>query len=230
MPPASGDPDAARDEKLRLLQRDAAARRRPTSCADSSAATATRPGVAPDSQVETFAALRLHIDTWRWAGVPFYIRAGKCLPSPPPRCWSSSSVRRSVIFDDDRPGQPNYYPLPAQSRMCLIAAGARGQGAGRGDGRRSASSSSRAPARRRDDALRAPARRRDARRRVAVRARGQRRGSLARRRPDPRTTPRRLHRTSRTPGGRPRPSGSLPTTAAGTIRYRKRRPHERATR
>ena len=37
-------------------------------------------GVAKDSQVETFAALRLHIDSWRWAGVPFYIRTGKCLP------------------------------------------------------------------------------------------------------------------------------------------------------
>ena len=37
-------------------------------------------GVSADSQIETFAALRLHIDTWRWAGVPFYIRAGKCLP------------------------------------------------------------------------------------------------------------------------------------------------------
>jgi glucose-6-phosphate 1-dehydrogenase len=37
-------------------------------------------GVAPDSQVETFAALRLEIDSWRWKGVPFYIRAGKCLP------------------------------------------------------------------------------------------------------------------------------------------------------
>jgi glucose-6-phosphate 1-dehydrogenase len=37
-------------------------------------------GVAPDSTVETFAALRLDIDDWRWAGVPFYIRAGKCLP------------------------------------------------------------------------------------------------------------------------------------------------------
>ena len=37
------------------------------------------PGVAPDSGVETFAALRLHIDSWRWRGVPFYIRAGKCL-------------------------------------------------------------------------------------------------------------------------------------------------------
>src|SRR5271170_7996635 len=37
-------------------------------------------GVAKDSQVETFVALRLHIDSWRWAGVPFYIRTGKCLP------------------------------------------------------------------------------------------------------------------------------------------------------
>jgi glucose-6-phosphate 1-dehydrogenase len=38
------------------------------------------PGVAADSQVETFAALRLHIDSWRWADVPFYIRVGKHLP------------------------------------------------------------------------------------------------------------------------------------------------------
>jgi glucose-6-phosphate 1-dehydrogenase len=37
-------------------------------------------GVAPDSQVETFAAMRLHVNAWRWAGVPFYIRAGKRLP------------------------------------------------------------------------------------------------------------------------------------------------------
>lgn len=37
-------------------------------------------GVAADSSVETFAALRLDVDSWRWAGVPFYIRTGKCLP------------------------------------------------------------------------------------------------------------------------------------------------------
>jgi len=37
-------------------------------------------GVAPDSKMETFAALQLEIDSWRWQGVPFYIRAGKCLP------------------------------------------------------------------------------------------------------------------------------------------------------
>src|SRR5262249_23065419 len=38
-------------------------------------------GVAPDSTVETFAAVRVFIDSWRWAGVPFCIRAGKCLPT-----------------------------------------------------------------------------------------------------------------------------------------------------
>jgi len=38
------------------------------------------PGVKPDSTVETFAAVRLHIDSWRWEGVPFCIRAGKCMP------------------------------------------------------------------------------------------------------------------------------------------------------
>jgi glucose-6-phosphate 1-dehydrogenase len=38
------------------------------------------PGVAPGSTVETFVALKLEINSWRWKGVPFYIRAGKCLP------------------------------------------------------------------------------------------------------------------------------------------------------
>jgi glucose-6-phosphate 1-dehydrogenase len=53
------------------------------------------PGVRPGSQTETFAALRLEVDNWRWSGVPFFIRAGKELPErvtevriifkPPPR-------------------------------------------------------------------------------------------------------------------------------------------------
>jgi glucose-6-phosphate 1-dehydrogenase len=37
-------------------------------------------GVAPDSTTETYAALRLQVDNWRWAGVPFFLRTGKCLP------------------------------------------------------------------------------------------------------------------------------------------------------
>lgn len=38
-------------------------------------------GVAPDSQTETYVALRLEVENWRWSGVPFYIRTGKCLPT-----------------------------------------------------------------------------------------------------------------------------------------------------
>lgn len=37
-------------------------------------------GVSPASDVETYAALRLHVDSWRWQGVPFFVRTGKCLP------------------------------------------------------------------------------------------------------------------------------------------------------
>ena len=78
-PPARMDSESLRDEKVKVLKSIPALRRR-TSCADSSAAIAQEPGVAADSQVETYAAIRLHIDSWRWQGVPFYIRAGKCLP------------------------------------------------------------------------------------------------------------------------------------------------------
>jgi glucose-6-phosphate 1-dehydrogenase len=39
------------------------------------------PDIPPDSETETYAALRLGIDSWRWAGVPFYLRTGKALPS-----------------------------------------------------------------------------------------------------------------------------------------------------
>src|SRR4051812_36506422 len=40
------------------------------------------PGVAPGSTTQTYVALPLHVDDWRWSGVPVHIRAGKCLPSP----------------------------------------------------------------------------------------------------------------------------------------------------
>jgi glucose-6-phosphate 1-dehydrogenase len=80
-------------------------------------------GVAKNSQVETFAALRLHIDTWRWSGVPFYIRAGKCLPI------SATEVRVTLkrpplpIFDpsDDMPS--NYFRLRLSPEV-VISTGA----------------------------------------------------------------------------------------------------------
>jgi len=77
--PTGREPEAMQAEKLRLFRAI-----RPLDPKDvvrgQFKGYRDEPGVAKDSQVETFAALRLHIDTWRWAGVPFYIRAGKCLP------------------------------------------------------------------------------------------------------------------------------------------------------
>lgn len=77
--PVGHDVEAIRDEKARLLK----------AIAPIDPARVVRgqyrgyrdeAGVGPSSTVETYAALELHIETWRWAGVPFYIRAGKCLP------------------------------------------------------------------------------------------------------------------------------------------------------
>jgi glucose-6-phosphate 1-dehydrogenase len=78
-PPSGQVHDAIRDEKSRLLKAV-----RPLSPEDivrgQFKGYREEPGVAPDSDVETYAALRLFIDTWRWADVPFFIRAGKCMP------------------------------------------------------------------------------------------------------------------------------------------------------
>jgi glucose-6-phosphate 1-dehydrogenase len=66
-------------------------------------------GVAPDSQVETFAALRLHIDTWRWADVPFYIRAGKCLPISATEVIVNLKKPPLGIFDSRTAMPTNYF-------------------------------------------------------------------------------------------------------------------------
>ncbi len=92
-PPASLDPTAIRNEKVKVLHA-----LRPVS-AGSTGGSSVRAqyssgvidghevpgyreeqGVSPDSRTETYVALRVHIDNWRWADVPFYVRAGKRLP------------------------------------------------------------------------------------------------------------------------------------------------------
>ncbi|MDQ6833586.1 MAG: glucose-6-phosphate dehydrogenase [Chloroflexota bacterium] len=65
-------------------------------------------GVAPDSQVETFAAVRLHLDLWRWAGVPFYIRAGKCLPVTTTEVVVELKRPPQTVFAETLPSHPNH--------------------------------------------------------------------------------------------------------------------------
>ncbi len=78
-PPVRTDSETIRDEKVKVLKAI------PPLEADNLVRGQFRgyrqePGVRPDSKMETFAALRLEIDSWRWKNVPFYIRAGKNLP------------------------------------------------------------------------------------------------------------------------------------------------------
>lgn len=57
-------------------------------------------GVAPDSDVETYAAVRLWIDSWRWAGVPFYLRTGKCLARTAGEVLVEFKHPPQSLFDD----------------------------------------------------------------------------------------------------------------------------------
>jgi glucose-6-phosphate 1-dehydrogenase len=78
-PPIRVDSESIRDEKVKVLKAippiEAKDLVRGQFCG-----YRKEPGVAPDAKTETFAALKLEIDSWRWRGVPFYIRAGKNLP------------------------------------------------------------------------------------------------------------------------------------------------------
>jgi glucose-6-phosphate 1-dehydrogenase len=78
-PPPRTDSESIRDEKVKVLK--AIPPLESTNLVRGQfSGYRKEKGVALDSAVETFAALQLEIDSWRWKGVPFYIRAGKCLP------------------------------------------------------------------------------------------------------------------------------------------------------
>lgn len=106
--PTSNDPEATRDEKIRIFRAI-----RPLAPEDvvrgQYRGYRDENDVAPNSKVETFAAVRLHIDTWRWAGVPFYIRAGKQLPFTATEVLVKLHRPPQVVFDEIKPGQSNYF-------------------------------------------------------------------------------------------------------------------------
>ena len=81
-------------------------------------------GVAPGSTVETFAALRLHVDTWRWAGVPFYIRTGKCLPVTATEVLVEMRPPARAVFGESQPPDADYFRFRLTPDMS-ISLGAR---------------------------------------------------------------------------------------------------------
>jgi glucose-6-phosphate 1-dehydrogenase len=109
-PPTGHEPEAMQAEKLRLFRA-----MRPLDpkhvVRGQFKGYRDEPGVAKDSQIETFVALRLLIDTWRWADVPFYIRAGKCLPISATEVTVTLKRPPLSIFDPNEDLPANYFRL-----------------------------------------------------------------------------------------------------------------------
>jgi glucose-6-phosphate 1-dehydrogenase len=76
-------------------------------------------GVAPDSKVETFVALKLYLDSWRWAGVPFLIRAGKSLPVTATEVLIELNFPPQSLFDDVRMSRPNQFRFRLSPEVIL---------------------------------------------------------------------------------------------------------------
>jgi glucose-6-phosphate 1-dehydrogenase len=106
-PPVNAEGESLRDEKVKLLKAV-----RPLTAQQLVRGQFTgyrqEPGVAPASQVETYAALALQIDSWRWSGVPFYLRAGKCLPVTATEVVVELRPPPANVFGDLAPEQPNH--------------------------------------------------------------------------------------------------------------------------
>jgi glucose-6-phosphate 1-dehydrogenase len=133
-PPSSAYGEAIRDEQAKVLRTI-----RPLSSADvirgQYRGYRAEPGVAAHSPMGTFAAARMHIDSWRWDGVPFYIRAGKCLETTTTEIFVEFKLPPPVVFTETTPPIGNYVRFRLAPQVA-IALGARVKRAGeRMDGR-----------------------------------------------------------------------------------------------
>jgi glucose-6-phosphate 1-dehydrogenase len=87
-------------------------------------------GVAPHSMVETYAALELRLNTWRWQGVPFFLRAGKCLPVSATEVVVVLKAPPQQVFEEPIPPQSNYFRFRLGPDQVSIAIGARSKSPG----------------------------------------------------------------------------------------------------
>jgi glucose-6-phosphate 1-dehydrogenase len=114
-PPPGLDPELVRDEKVKVLK--GIAPLRPEDVVRGQfRGYRDEPGVAPGSSVETYVALKLSINSWRWKDVPFYIRAGKRLPVTATEVVVK--LRQAPAIFSDVPPPANYFRFqvtPAQT-------------------------------------------------------------------------------------------------------------------
>ena len=130
-PPPVRDLGAVQDEKVKVLE----AMRRLQSgdvVRGQYAGYRDESGVAKDSDVETFCALRLFIDSWRWQGVPWYLRSGKYLAAHATEVWVQLKPPPQALFADSAPASgPANYVRFRLAPMSAIALGARIKHAGK---------------------------------------------------------------------------------------------------
>jgi glucose-6-phosphate 1-dehydrogenase len=120
--PSSTYDEAIRDEQAKVLRTV-----RPLSC-ESLALGQFRgykdePGVARDSKVATYAALELFVDSWRWEGVPFYVRAGKCLKATATEVTVELKKAPPVVFTGSTPSQGNYVSFRLSPSVAIAIGG-----------------------------------------------------------------------------------------------------------
>jgi len=122
-PPANTDPETLRDEKIDVFRAML-----PLSPSDivrgQYQGYCQEDGVAADSQVETFVAVRLQIENWRWSGVPFYIRAGKQLPTTCTEILVALKCPPQSVFGEPAMRQSNYIRFHVSPNV-FISIGAR---------------------------------------------------------------------------------------------------------
>jgi glucose-6-phosphate 1-dehydrogenase len=118
-PPPNMDIERVRDEKVKVL-RSIQTLGPGDVVRGQFAGYRNEPGVKADSQVETYVALRLAIDSWRWRGVPFYIRAGKSLPVTVTEVVVN--LRQTPPLFSQSPPPNNYYRFRVTPNLEIAAA------------------------------------------------------------------------------------------------------------
>ncbi len=121
--PSSTIPEAIRDEQAKVLRTI-----RPLSIENMVRGQfrgyRDEPGVAKDSYMATYAALRLHVDSWRWDGVPFFVRAGKSLAQTCTEVMVELNNPPQVVFKEQAPKMGNYFRFRLSPHV-VIALGCR---------------------------------------------------------------------------------------------------------
>jgi glucose-6-phosphate 1-dehydrogenase len=128
-PPVGLATEALRDERVKVLRALRPAERQPIVRGQYRGYRREK-GVNPQSDVETFVALKLHVDSWRWGGVPIFIRAGKQLPVTATEVLAVLREPPQKIFDEPAPIATNYVRFRLGPERIEIAMGARAKQAG----------------------------------------------------------------------------------------------------